>query len=324
MRSMKARVATMAGIVAVLTACASVGGTPSGSTDPSGTAGQTSPAPTEWPVRSRQHVDLWLHGFAMIQDDTTQVPYFRRGYKAEMQDLKRRSNATSQLDANIGNLRNRIAVNSALVNAQFVPLYFESLDDMLRALDIFERSDGNPRAAGNQETAEIIAILAGYFPLPLDREWARLFAQSIRDENSRFYRAYWDQQQRERAVVLTEVERMWQNTYKPRLQRFLNNTRQAGGEILLSLPLNGEGRTLTAGNRQNTTAVTFPMRTSDAAEAIYVVAHEIVGSEVRTAVEDNVTPTDRRAGLADRYIAAGAVRAGLILLQKVAPELVDG
>ena len=323
MRSMTARVATMAGIVAVLTACASVGTTTTES-DPSGTSGQTSPPPTEWPVRSRQHVDLWLHGFAMIQDDTSQVPYFRRGYKTEMQDLKRRSNVTTQLDANTGNLRNRIAVNSALVNAQFVPLYFESLDDMLRALDIFERSEGNPRAAGNQETAEVIAILAGYFPLPLDREWARLFAQSIRDENNRFYKAYWDQQQRERAVVLTEVERIWQNTYKPRLQRFLNNTRQAGGEILLSLPLNGEGRTLTAGKTQNTTAVTFPMRTSDAAEAIYVVAHEIVGSEVRTAVEDNVTPTDRRAGLADRYIASGAVRGGLILLQKVAPELVDG
>ena len=323
MRSMTMRVATMAGIVAAVSACASVGTTTNESTDPSG-SGQTSPPPSEWPVRTRQHVDLWLHGFAMIQDDTSQVPYFRRGYKAEMQDLKRRSNVTTQLDANVANLRNRLALYPSLVNAQFVPLYFESLDDMVRALDIFERAEGNPRAAGNQETAELIAILAGYFPLPADREWVRLFTQSIRDENTRFYRSYWDQQQRERAVVVTEVERLWQTTYRPRLQRFLNNTRQSGGEILLSLPLDGEGRTLTAGKQQNSTAVTFPMRTSDAAEAIYVVAHEVVGSEVRTAVEDNVTPTDRRAGILDRYIAAGAVRGGLILLQKVAPELVDG
>ncbi len=323
MRSRTARAATIAGIVAALAACASVGGTPAESTDP-GTSGQASPPPTDWPIRTRHHVDLWLHGFAMIQDDTTQIPYFRRGYKTDMQDLKRRSNVTTQLDANIGNLRNRLALTPSLVNAQFVPLYFESLDDMLRALDIFERADGNPRAAGNQETAELIAILAGYFPLGADRDWARLFAQSIRDENARFYRAYWDQQQRERSVVVTEVERLWQSTYRPRFQRFLNNTRQSGGEILLSLPLNGEGRTLTAGKQQNATAVTFPVRTADAAEAIYVVAHEIVGSEVRTAVEDNVTPTDRRSGLLDRYIAAGAVRAGLILLQKVAPELADG
>ena len=323
MRSMTMRVATMAGIVAAITACASVGGTTAGSTDPA-TSGQTSPPPSEWPVKTMEHVDLWLHSFAMIQDDTSQVPYFRRGYKAEMQDLKRRANVATQLDANISTLRNRLALYPSLVNAQFVPLYFESLDDMVRALDIFERAEGNPRAAGNQETAELIAILAGYFPLPADRDWVRLFTQSIRDENTRFYRSYWDQQQRERAIVVTEVERLWQSTYRPRLQRFLNNTRQSGGEILLSLPLNGEGRTLTAGKQQNSTAVTFPMRTSDAAEAIYVVAHEIVGSEVRTAVEDNVTPTDRRAGILDRYIAAGAVRGGLILLQKVAPELVDG
>ena len=186
MRSKAARVATMTGIVAALTACASVGGTSSESTDPSGTSGQGSVPATDWPVRSRQHVDLWLHGFAMIQDDTTQVPYFRRGYKADMQDLKRRSNVTTQLDANVGSLRNRIAINPSLVNAQFVPLYFESLDDMVRALDVFERADGNPRAAGNQETAELIAILAGYFPLPADRDWARLFTQSLRDENTRF------------------------------------------------------------------------------------------------------------------------------------------
>jgi hypothetical protein len=259
----------------------------------------------------------------MIQDDTTQVPFFRRGYKAEMQDLKRRSNVTTQLDANVSNLRNRFAINSSLVNAQFIPLYFESLDEMLQALDIFQRADGNPRAAGDQATAELIALLAGYFPTPADREWARLFTQSIRDENTRFYRAYWDQQQRERATVLTAVRDQWA-TYRPRFERFLNNTRQAGGEILLSLPLDGEGRTLSAGKQQNATAVAFPARTADAAEAMYVIAHELVGSEVRTAVDDNVTPTDKRAGVYDRYIAAGAVRGGAILLQKVAPELVDG
>ncbi|MEO5511281.1 MAG: hypothetical protein ABIS27_11685, partial [Longimicrobiales bacterium] len=204
MRSRIARVATMAGVVAALTACASAG-TTTDIPDPSGTAGQASPPAATWPVRSREHVDLWLHGFAMIQDDTTQVPYFKRGYKAEMRDLKRRSNVTTQLDANISNLRTRLASTPALVNAQFIPLYFQSLDEMVQALDIFQRAEGNPRAARDQQTAEMIATLAGYFPLPADREWARLFTQSMRDENTQFYRAYWDQQQRERAPVMTEV-----------------------------------------------------------------------------------------------------------------------
>jgi hypothetical protein len=269
-------------------------------------------------------VDLWLHGFAMIQDDTTLVPFFRRGYKAEMNQLRRRANVSTQLDANMSRLRERFAIRSDLVNAQFVSQYFSDFDELQRAMDIFHRAEGNPRAAGDRETAEIIALLAGYFPLPADRDWARLYVQSLRDENTRFYRSYWDQQQRERAPVVTEVTRQWQSEWKPRFQRFLNNTQQSGGEVVLALPLNGEGRTLNAGKVRNSIAVTFPARPADAAEAIYVITHEIVGQITSTAVRDNVTPNDARLGLADRYIAVGAVRAGAMLLQKVAPELLDG
>ena len=314
-----ARIALITGIT-TLSACASVGGTGAGTT-PDQT--NTTP-PTQWPINTYEHVDLWLHGFAMIQDDSTLVPYFRRGYKAEMTNLKRRANVTTQLDANIANLRTRIAQDARLVNAQFVPLYFASLDDLVSAMDLFERADGDPRRASSQEAASMIQLLAGYFPSPADRDWARLFVQSIRDENTRFYRSYWDQQQRERATVLTEARNLWQNTYRPRFERFLNNTSQSGGEILLSLPLDGEGRTLTAGKQQNSTAVTFPMRPAEAAEAIYVVAHELVGQIVQTAVNDNVTPTQTREGLTDRFVAAGTVRGGAMLLQKIAPELVAG
>src|SRR6187551_3160465 len=103
----------------MLAGCATMGGT--GSTDTSDQTNTT--PPTQWPINTYEHVDLWLHGFAMIQDDTTLVPFFRRGYKAEMTDLKRRANVTTQLDVNLANLRSRLAVNPQLVNAQFVPLY---------------------------------------------------------------------------------------------------------------------------------------------------------------------------------------------------------
>jgi hypothetical protein len=313
------RIAFITGVTLV-TACATVGGTGTGDTSEQT---NTNP-PTQWPINTYEHVDLWLHGFAMIQNDSTLVPFFRRGYKAEMTDLKRRANVTTQLDANIANLRARFAIEPRLVNAQFVPLYFASLDELVSAMDLFERADGDPRRASSQEAASIIQLLAGYFPLPADRDWARLFVQSIRDENTRFYRSYWDQQQRERATVLSQARDLWQNTYRPRFERFLNNTSQAGGEIILSLPLDGEGRTLTAGKQQNSTAVTFPARPSDAAEAIYVVAHELVGQIVQTAVNDNVTPTQTREGLTDSYVSNGAVRAGAMILQKVAPELTAG
>src|SRR5512133_2965469 len=111
-----ARFAWAAG-AALVAGCATVGGTGGGNT-----TDQTSATPpNQWPINTYEHVDLWLHGFAMIQDDSTLVPFFRRGYKAEMTDLKRRSNVTTQLDVNIAKLRSRFAQTPRLVNAQFVP-----------------------------------------------------------------------------------------------------------------------------------------------------------------------------------------------------------
>jgi hypothetical protein len=331
MRFSIARLGVMTLILASV-ACATAGGPATGGPGADGRRGpgrnrqadDTISRSVVWPVRTKEHVDLWLHGFAMIQDDTTTVPFFRRGYKAEMTDLKRRSNVTTQLDANTAKLRARLAQNPQLVNAQFVPLYFDSFDEMAQAIDLMYRADGNPQAASSQEAASLIQLMAGYFPTQQDRDWARLFVQSVRDEDTHFYKAYWNQQQSERSTVVTSVANLWQSTYRPRLQNFLNNTSQAGGEILLSLPLDGEGRTLTSGKRENTSVVNFPLRPSEAVDAIYVVVHELAGNIVQIAVKDNVTPTDQRMGLADRYIAAGNVRAGAILLQKVSPDLVDG
>jgi hypothetical protein len=41
-------------------------------------------------------------------------------------------------------------------------------------------------------------------------------------------------------------------------------------------------------------------------------------------VADNTSPADQRAGLADRYVSAGQVRAGYLLLQRAAPDLAAG
>src|SRR5256714_5670415 len=252
-----------AGLVA---ACASVGGGPGGTATSGGTGpttGQTTPD-VVWPVKTREHVDLWLHGFAMLQEDTTFVPFFRRGYGTEMIVLKNRANVVTQLDANRDRLRARLSLNPQLVNAQFVPLNFSSWNDLAQTVDLFVRANGDPRSASSQQQANAIAFLAAYFQTGADRDWLRLFVQSLSDESSRFYHSYWLQAQRERGNVLELVDTLWQRTYRPKMQRFLNNTQQAQGDILLSLPLDGEGRTQTNGTRSNTMTVTFPDRPNDA------------------------------------------------------------
>jgi hypothetical protein len=305
-------------------ACATTGGGAGGPVTTGPSPDQTTPPGVVWPMKVREHVDLWLHGFALLQEDTTFVPFFKRGYGTEMTVLKNRANVVTQLDANRDRLRARLVANPQLINAQFVPLNFSSWADLNQVVDLFIRANGDARAASSQEQAQAIAFLAAYFQTQPDRDWLRLFVQSLNDESSRFYHSYWLQQQRERSNVLELADTLWQRTYRPRMQRFLNNTTQAQGEILLSMPLDGEGRSQTNGNRSNVITVTFPDRPNDAVEAIYVIAHEVVGGIANVAVSDNITPEQRRSGLGDRYQSAAAVRAGALLLQRTSPEIMEG
>ncbi len=315
----------MVAAAGILGACASVGGGGGGTATNDGAAGQNVGSPDAvWPIKTREHVDLWLHGFALLQEDTTFVPFFKRGYSTNMIVLKNRANVVTQLDANRDRLRARLALNPQLVNAQFVPLTFASWADLSQAVDLFTRAQGDPRAASSQEQANAIAFLAAYFQTGADRDWLRLFVQSLNDESSKFYHTYWVQQQRERSNVLELVDTVWQRTYRPRIQRFLNNTQQARGEILLSLPLDGEGRSLSSGKQANILTVSFPDRPNDAIEAIYVIAHEAVGGIASVAVNDNITPEQRRSGLGERYQSSAAVRAGALLIQRTSPEILDG
>lgn len=313
----------VAAAAAVVAAGCSGRGEPLPSPTPEPGAGGTSTLAT-WPVRTRLHVDLWLHGFALVQDDTAQVPFFERGYREMVTQAKNRANVLTQLDVNRDQLRNRFRENAALTNGQFLALYFASWDDLQRGIDIFLKANGNVPRGGTDVNSAIIATFAQVYPTAADREWLRVFGNGLKDEHDKFFRSWFEEQQRSRAAVLARVDTIWGRERLPRLQRFLNNTRQASGDLLLSLPLDGEGRTVIAGTRANAIAVTFPDRPEDAVEAVYVFAHEAVGSLAAEAIRDNVTPAESREGAGNRYQSAAAVRAGAMLFQRTSPELVEG
>jgi hypothetical protein len=278
-----------------------------------------------WPVRAREHVDLWLHGFALLQSDTTKVPFFRRGYKDSVTAFKTRASIISMLDANRDKLTERFRAFPNLTNAQFVALYFGSWEDLKRAADLLAKAEGDARSRNTDPSArQVVATLAGYFPTPADREWLRLYVQSLDDESTKYYHSYWQNAQRDRAATIAHLDSLWQLTYRPKLQRFLNATQQANGDFVVSLPLDGEGRTVAVGTALSVVAVTLPERLNEAEEAIYVLAHEVVGSVGNAAIADNTSPADRRAGLADQYSSPALVRGGLMLLQRVVPELAEG
>jgi hypothetical protein len=301
---------------------------------PAPAASDTSPAPdagnvqrvnSQWPVATRMHVDLWLHAFAMLQADTTLIPYFERGYAQRMEALKRRANVETQLDLNAQQLRQRMAVNEAIISAQFLALQASSYDNLMGAAELFLRAEGDPSRAGDRGTQFAIATFAQYFPTAADREWLRQFLVAVRDEHDRFYRNYWLARQRDLEPVLLRVDSLWESRVRPKLQGYLNNTRGAAGTFLLSLPLNGEGRTLTGSTRaDNIIAGRFPDSLSQVDQAFYVFAHEAILRIAQTAVDDHTTPAEKRQGLSDGYLSMSAVRGGLLLIERTLPDMADG
>ena len=274
-----------------------------------------------WRIDTREHVDLWLHGFAMLQRDSSLVPYYRLGYHDELSEARRGSHATTELDANATVLGRRLRENPALVSAQFVALYFATWEDLRRGCQRFLRANGNVRAAGDEETLRMFATLATYFPSAADRDWLRLFVDALDDERARFFRGWWPQQQAARAAVRSTLEGEWRTQYAAAFARFMHGTNQRQGSILLSLPIGGEGRSLDVGRRDNFVTVTFPAPGDNPHDALLVMAHEVVGTVSNAVVRDNTSPRDQQTGETGRLSTLAAVRGGALMLDRVAPDL---
>ncbi|MBU6366323.1 MAG: hypothetical protein KJT01_08940 [Gemmatimonadetes bacterium] len=280
------------------------------------------PPPVRWPVRTAPHVDLWLHGLAMLRADSagtgSVVPLYRRGYRDSLVVVRNQAPVLTRLDALRDSLARRMAVRGYL-SAEFVPFAFGSWTELQAVAERVLQVEGDPRRTGERGEA-----LASVFPTPADRGWLRDFLEALGDEQARFFGAEYQRQLRARQRVVTAVDSLWQRHYRARLERFLNNTGQRQGELLLVLPLGGEGRMVPGREGRPVVAVPFPGRVEDAVEVVYVAAHEVTGTLVAQVVADHTTPAERRSGEGDRRVATGQVLAGAMLLEGVAPELADG
>ena len=314
------RLIAFVGLLAVAAGCATGSGGPY---QPS-SGGVSQAAPIGWPVRTAEYVDLWLHSFALLTSDTARVPLFDRGYRDRMLAIRRQRNVTTALDANQPALAAGFTRNPGLVNAQFAVFAFQSLDELVRVAQLFVRNDGSPGTVNDATTQQLFLWLRNYFPTVADREWLRLFVLSVQEEQTKFYNSYWTAIQADRAAARQQVSTLWTGTYRPKFERFLRNVRLVDGTMILSLPLAGEGRTITDQTLGNGIAVPFPSTPDSAAVAIYVFSHEIVATETQRALNDNTSPADQRSGVVDRMLPIATVRAGAMLLQKIAPDLVAG
>ena len=157
---------------------------PSQSAASSSQSGTTQPAQATWPVRTREHVDLWLHAYALLTPDSNFVPYFRRGYRDQIVAVRRQRGISTLLDTSRPKLLERINLNPALATGpQFLPFYFASWDQFRDVAELFVQRNGNPRGA-DQTTQQYFAILSASFQTAADREWLRQFVRAVEDEST--------------------------------------------------------------------------------------------------------------------------------------------
>ncbi len=308
------RAAILLTAAGAMAACATGRGRPRAAT--------ITPAVDSWPVLTREHVDLWLHGYAMITRDAAKVPVFRRGYRDSVEAVRRRDNVLTALDANHARLATLMAQNPEISNGQFVPLYFSSWDEIVQAVDGFVHADATLSDVAPADRGST-GILASMYPTVQDREWLRLFTQSLGAESDHFYHQYWTTQQQAHRDVVVAVDSLWRSL-RPRFARYLTNTGQTNGQMVLSLVLGGEGRTMNASPQRNIVVVTMPDSMAGVAEPIYVFAHEVVQVVSNQAVNANTTAEQQRSGAAADLSPIAAVRGGELLLERVAPQLADG
>jgi len=278
----------------------------------------------KWPIRTREHVDLWLHGFAMISRDSSAIPMFRGGYQGTLTMARTKANAVTDLDVNRDALAKRLRENPALINAQFLVFSFPNWDELVAAIDAFVKADGDPKRAKSRQDAAAFAALGRLFPTQADRDFVRTLTNSLQNEKDVFFHAWWVEEMRRREATLAAVDSIWQHEMLPRLQGFLTHSGQPEGDLILSLAIEGEGRTVTDSRERAQVAVGFPDSPAHAMDAVYTFAHEAVGPLAAPAVDDNTTPAEKRSGLATTIGSNALVRGGALVLAHLSPALAAG
>ena len=292
---------------------------------------------TPWPVKTRYVVDLWLHGYAMLVADTARTPDFQRDYRDATIVAKNSRNILTQLDQNAELLQHGLRVNPRLMDGERLALREVSWEQMGNDIAAFlaggaDSASGRKRESvlsswkrgphPSEETVAMSEALGAIYRTAADREWLKVFALSLTDEHVKFYEQYWREQQRALRPTLAAVDTQFSQRYLKQLRGYLRGVQLQTGEIVLSLPLGGEGLSLLQG--QHSIAIGFPGAPDSSLDAVFEFAHEAVGVMAEQAVRERISPAEFRAGLGAQLVAPAKVRGGAMLLQRAIPDLVIG
>ena len=121
---------------------------PAGATPRSSPAAAATAPLVRWPVKTAEHIDLWLHAFAMLATDSAPMPLYRRGYRDSLTVLKnRREPAHRAGRQSARRWPGGSPVRLAYLQAQFLPLDMANWDVLKAFAELFLQYEGDPRRA---------------------------------------------------------------------------------------------------------------------------------------------------------------------------------
>ncbi len=270
----------------------------------------------EWNFTAEEHVALWYHGLAVTDAGSiasAAVPYYRTGYATDIDAARRRISSSTALTTTLGT---RLESSGAIDGLQFLPLYFDSWEQMRQAVDVWRQAGGDPNRASDAQTQAVIAFLSQRFPNAAQRDAVLDFVSALEQERTSFFAAWWRETQP--TALASEAQALWR-TMQPNLTAFLRYNDAEGGHVALTPALRGEGRA--ESGRGVAVAAIGGRAGEDPRVIVGRVIHELSYSIAAEAVRDAVAPARIREIGEEVLVARAAERAGAMVLERLAPEL---
>ena len=274
------------------------------------------PAPAGWTVRSDRFADLWFHALAVVgYEGYGPLTLYDHGYAARVRARKAQRGVRTQLDAQAGDLRAAFMADSAFELLHFVPLHFAgaSPSAVLAALRLAAGGPADPtvdRALGARAGVIVAA-------LPSARERAVLlrFVNAADDEWRRFLHDEAGELAGVDDRTLRVLQRGWIDRFAPALVGYLRAVHAERGTILVSPALGADGRVLFGAG---VAVVAVGRDVGEGRDGPLLAAVR----ELSYPLLDAVPPwAERDRVAAERARDVAAVRAGAMLLDRVAPPL---
>lgn len=306
----------------VLAGCAPAAGGPTVGPPAGPVREPLAPGEVRWTVATYPEFDLWYHGLAYTGFGATgDVPIYRPEYVREIVAAKRALGAhPTVLDERAEEFGRLFAADERFAALQFLPLYFANGEEFFGALRAWVQAGGDPGRAGSQRAAQMVGFLSRQLPTQAERQTVARWLDVLAEEDLAFFDRYRAGRQAELASLAARVQGVWEGI-APSVQPVLDYLILNEGEMVLSLPLGSEGRTIDLGRQDNRVAVGVP-DPDRPADAVWAFLHELMYPYVRTVIEDQVSPAERRSIGEEVLARRAAVRAGAALLARAAPESV--